>query len=178
MFALVAAVAAAPVLLAAYYSGGSAKSAQNVERSTGGAGSEADWIPRNTWVYLENPIVMPKAIPGDSDQINLERPLGPVQQAMADQSNPVDAMKVLAKHESEKDRAIVGLWTEFFKPTREIITRSVDQPITQVHILKPGTMVDKNVTQGNRFWDQPVPRSTGIDRYYKRDQTVPFYLVP
>lgn len=175
---LTAAVIISPILVAAYYSGGSLKSSQKVAESTKNLGTEGDYVPRNTWVYLETPIFMPKSITGDSDQISLERPAGPIQDAMSQQENPVQALGILAKHESEKDRAIIGLWKEFFKPSREIITRGVDQPITQVNILQPGTAVDKVVTQGNRFWDQPVPRSTGIDRYYKRDQMVPWYLVP
>lgn len=168
----------APIAAAAYYSGGSQKSPESIKRSSGYNGSEADWIPKNTWVYLEHPITMPYAIPGDSDQISLEKPMGPVTEPMSKESNPVKALAILAKHESEKDRAIVRLWREFLRPTREIITRSVDQPITQVNILQPGTIVDRQVTTGNRFWDRPVPRSTGIDRYYKRNTTVPWYLVP
>lgn len=175
---LQAVILIAPIAAAAYYSGSSVKSSRNIERSTGNAGSEADWIPKNTWVYLETPVTMPKAIPGDSDQISLERPLGPVQKDMSEQDNPIKAIGIMAKHEMEKDRAIVSLWHEFFKPSREIITRSVDQPITQVLVLQPEGLVDRAVPTGNKFYDRPVPRSTGIDRYYKRTQTVPWYLVP
>lgn len=173
-----AAVLIAPIAALAYYSGASLKSDAAVKRSTQGVGSEADWIPKNTWTYLENPITMPKAIPGDSDQISLERPLGPVQKAMSEQDKPIAALSILVKHEMEKDRKIVALWPEFLKPTREIITRGVDQPITLVEVLQPEGLVDKQVPMGNKFYDRPVPRSTGIDRYYKRTQTVPYYLVP
>jgi hypothetical protein len=167
-----------PIAVAAYYSGRSSKSSKNVERSTGDTGSEADWIPRNTWTYLENPITMPKAIQGDSDQISLERPMGAVQQSVSEQDDPIKALGIIVKHESERDRAVVSLWHEFFKPHREIITRGVDQPITLVNVLQPYGVVDRSVPMGNKYYDRPVPRSTGIDRYYKRDQTVPWYLVP
>jgi hypothetical protein len=178
MHPIAALLVCSPILIASYYSGGSVKSSKNVERSNGDTGSEADWISKNNWVYLEQPVITIRALPGDGDQISLDRPVGPIQQAMSEQDNPVKALTILAKHESEKDRAVVSLWHEFFKPSREIVTRSVDQPITSVHILKPGTAVDKAVNTGNRFWDQPVPRSTGIDRYYKRTTTVPWYMVP
>jgi hypothetical protein len=167
-----------PILAAAYYSGKSSKSSKNVERSTGEVGSEADWVPKNTWVYLESPITMPKAIPGDSDQISLERPLGTIQQSVSEEKDPVKALGMIVKHEIEKDKAVVSLWHEFFKPSREIITRSVDQPITLVNVLQPYGLVDQQVPTGNKFYDRPIPRSTGIDRYYKRTQTVPWYLVP
>ena len=168
----------APIAAAAYYSGTSPKSSKNVEKSTGDVGSKADWVSENTWVYLEDPINIKKAIPGDADQISLERPLGPVQDDMSNQKNPMQAISILAKHEMERDKAVVALWHEFFKPKREIITRTVDQPITLVNVLQPYGVVDRSVPMGNKFYDRPVPRSTGIDRYYKRTQTVPWYLVP
>lgn len=165
-----------PIVVAAYYTGRSLKS-QKLESSKT-AVSDSDYIPRNNWVYLEHPIIMPKSLPGDGDQISLDRPVGTVQDAMSQQKDPIAALGILATHEASKDRAIIGLWKEFFRPTREILTRSVDQPITNVNILKAGGPVDRSVTTGSRFWDAPVPRSTGIDRYYKRDQTVPWYLIP
>ena len=111
-----------------------------------------DSISRNTWVYLEHGIFA--------------------------QENPTRALQILADHEAAKDRAVMSAYTEFLKPRSEIVVRSVNQPVTLVNILKPGTAVDKKVKGGIRFWDQPVPRSTGIDRYYKRDVTVPWYLTP
>lgn len=137
-----------------------------------------DSISRNTWVYLEHGIFAPKSIYGDLDQISREKPEGPVSHAMSVQENPTRALQILADHEAAKDRAVMSAYTEFLKPRSEIVVRSVNQPVTLVNILKPGTAVDKKVKGGIRFWDQPVPRSTGIDRYYKRDVTVPWYLTP
>lgn len=168
-------ISLAPFAVAGYLYATSNKEGREVKSTNFDPASDADWIPRNNWVYLENPITMPKSLPGDADQISLERPLGPVQDAMQQQTNPVDSLSILATHEAERDRAIVGLWREFIRPTREIVTRSVNQPITQVNILAPGTTVDKLVPQGNRFYDAPVPRWTGTDTYYPRLVTVPFY---
>jgi hypothetical protein len=170
---LSSAIIIAPVLAFAYYSRTPDQSVKKAEPK-----SDKDWIPQNVRMYLRDPILVQKAIYGDSDQISLEHPVGPVSEAMSAQSNPVDALNILGKHELEKDRTVIRLWPDFVKPTREVVFRSVDQPIVSVNILKPGTLVDKNVQTGNRFWDQPVPRSTGIDRYYKRVETVPWYLVP
>lgn len=163
----------APIGVVAYYMARGPK-VQEVKKSA----DHDDSISKNTWVYLEDGIRAPKVIYGDLDQVSRERPEGPVSRAMSEQTNPVDALKILAQHEASKDRAVMGLYTEYLKPRREIMVRTIDQPITSVHILKPGTALDKQVTTGARFWDQPVPRSTGTDRYYKRDVTVPWYLVP
>lgn len=166
-----------PFAVVGYLYASSLKEGKEVRTTNKEPNVEASWIPQNNWVYLEHPIVMPKALTGDADQINLERPLGPVQESMQKQKNPVDAISVLAQHEAAKDRAIVSMWREFIRPTREIVTRSVDQPITLVNVLEPGTELDKLVPQGNKFYDRPVPRWTGTDRYYMRDVTAPFYSV-
>lgn len=168
----------APIAVAAYLSGPQAKSDLNIKRSQGDAGTPADWVPRNVVEYCRDPILTQKAIYGDSDQISLEHPAGPVSDAMSSESNPVKALNILAEHEIQKDRTVVSLWKEFIRPTREIVVRTVDRPLTQVNILQPGALVDQRVKTGVRFWDRPVPRSTGIDRYYPRKETIPWYAVP
>lgn len=173
---LQAALLIAPIAGAAYLSM-PPKSDSAVARNTDDMSSGSS-ISKNIWVYLEDPLPMPRVIPGDHYEFSPTNPQGSVQAAMAAEENPTRALAILGAHESAKDKTVQSLWTEFVKPKVEIQTRSVDQLITTVNFAKPGTWVDEKVTTGNRFWDQPVPRSTGIDRYYKRRQTVPWYLVP
>lgn len=162
----------APIAVAAYYSGSKSNSrVDNVPVND-------SWTSKNTWIYLEDPLNAPKVLDGDHYEYSLESPAGPVQRSMQAEADPIKALAMLGDHEAARDVRVQQAWKAFTKPRSEIQFRSVNQPITTVHILKPGGIVDQNVKTGNRFWDQPVPRSTGIDRYYKRRETVPWYLVP
>lgn len=165
----------APIGIAAYLASSKDDTSVNLRKMDNKSGS---WLSDNTWVYLENPLNAPKIIPGDHFEYDLESPAGPVQRSMMNESDPVKALNILGQHERERDLSVQQVWVEFVKPKTELQTRSVDQPITQVNILQPGGIVDQTVKTGNRFWDAPVPRWTGIDNWYKRKETVPFYLVP
>ena len=165
-----------PIAYIAYTSG--EKSAAPVETKQAKR-DEDQLISYNNWIYLEDPLLAPKVLPGDNYEYTWQNPMGPIQgQMQANNEDPVKALAVLGTYEAMKDRHVLNLWRDFAKPRYEITTRSVDAKPTLVNILQPGGAADQNVHNGVRFWDQPVPRSTGIDRYYPRIQTVPWYLQP
>lgn len=171
---LTTAVPLAALAAAAYYSSQTVK--DKVDHSD--KKSCRHWIPENTWVYLEDPISHPRTIPGDYMEYDLAHPRGAVQDAVSNEENPVRALAILGDYEAKKDRYTMDAWTEFVKPKRELQTRSVSLPITQASFLTKGSGPDLLVKSGNRFYDAPVPRWTGTDTYYKRKQTVPYYMVP
>lgn len=163
---------------AAYYSSQGPKADHKAAARAEEKKSPKHWVSENVWVYLEDPINAPRTIPGDYMEYDINHPMGPVQDAMTAESNPVKALAILGDHESKKDRSVMDMWTEFTKPKRVIQDRRVSLPVTQVHLLQKGGSVDMEVKSGNRFYDAPVPRWTGTDTYYKRKQTVPYYMVP
>lgn len=168
------AIVLAPLAAVAWYSSQGTKSnVQNTKKTN----ADQSWISDNVWVYLEDPVSAPRTIPGDYMEYDIAQPWGPVQQSMSEQSSPVAALAILGNHESRKDKLVSNLWTEFVKPRREIATRSVNLPVTQISFLSDGSQLT-DAQGGSRFYDAPVPRWTGTDRYYKRKVTVPYYVVP
>lgn len=165
----------APLVYVAYQMG-SNKTDGAVEAHQGG--KESDWISHNLYLYSETPFQNSKVAPGDHDQYSLVDPHGPVQKAMQGSASLQDAFLKMVDYEKSREKHVLARWKDFVKPHNEIMVKTTDQPITQVHILKPGTGVDGVVNTGARFWDQPVPRSTGIWNYYKPDIKVPYYEVP
>lgn len=168
----------APLAAVAIYSNQDSKSDIKSEKEASEKESKNHWVSDNIWVYLEDPIGPPRTLPGDYLEYDAVKPMGPVQESMQNTQDPVKALSIMGDYMKEKDKTVMEMWKEFIKPKREIQTRSTSLPITQVNILNRGGTVDKEVSFGNRYYDAPVPRWTGTDRYYKRQITVPFYVVP
>lgn len=172
------AIILAPLVGLAYYTSQGLKGDLKAEEDFAKIRPQGSWVSDNTWVYLEDPINGPRTYPGDYMEYDLNSPYGPVQKAMEEQENPVDALAILGNYGAARDRSAMNAWTEYAKPRREIIDRSVDMPITQVTIMQEGSQPDREIKLGARFYDKPVPRWTGTDRYHKRMVTVPWYLTP
>lgn len=173
-----AAIILAPLGALAYYSSQGLKGDLKSEEEAKKYKSQNTWVPDNVWVYLEDPLTGPRTYPGDYMEYDLKAPYGPVQKDMENAETPVKSLAILGDYSARKDKVTMGAWTEFVKPRREIHQRSTDLPITQVKIMSPGSKFDREVKLGSRFYDQPVPRWTGTDRYHKRLITVPWYLTP
>jgi hypothetical protein len=168
----------APLGALAYYSSQGIKSDQKAEKDTAKNRPNGSWVSDNTWVYLEDPLGGPRTYPGDYMEYDLQAPYGPVQKSMETAKTPVQALAILGDYSARKDNVSMNAWTEYVKPKREIAERDLTMPITQVVIAQAGSQPDREIKLGSRFYDRPVPRWTGTDRYYKRKVTIPWYLTP
>lgn len=168
----------APLGALAYYSSQGVKSDKKAEQDTKRYRSQGSWVSDNTWVYLEDPLKGPRTYPGDYMEYDLQAPYGGVQKSMENAKTPVEALAILGKYSADKDNVSMNAWTEYVKPKREIMERDLTMPITQVQIIGAGSMPDREIKLGSRFYNQPVPRWTGTDRYHPRKVTVPWYLTP
>ena len=175
---LQAAIILAPLGALAYYSGQGLKGDLKSEAEAKKHRAQGSWVSDNVWVYLEDPLAGPRTYPGDYMEYDLKAPYGPVQKDMEIAETPVKSLAILEVYSARRDKVTMEAWTEFVKPRREIVQRSTDLPITQVKIMAPGSAIDREVKLGSRFYDKPVPRWTGTDRYHKRLVTVPWYLTP
>ena len=164
----------APIAAAAYYSSLDAKAA-DVEKK---AEPKKDWVTDNTWVYLQEPILASRSIPGDFMEYDQYNPTGPVQKAVSSEKNPIKALSILGDYSKRTDKETMNMWKDYVNPRKEVNIRYADRPVTLVNIMSPGSSIDKMITTGNKFYDQPVPRWTGTDRYHKRTVTLPYYHVP
>lgn len=129
--------------------------------------SEAVWMHDNLNAYLdEGPLTPLQFAPGDQYEYELYDPQGPITdkvERLAGRSQ--DQLMAIADHSRTRETLVMGLAGEYFKPRQELLTRDVDQPRTLVSLV-PGGYFDELINTGVRYWDRPVPRSTGIDRYY------------
>ena len=175
MEAVTFALAVAPLAGALYLSTQDPRNA-TVEKTKKNV-QDGGWVGDNVYHYLEQPISVPKVLAGDYDELAVDDPFGPVQRAMESHDNPVKQLHVLASYEMARDKYVSNLWKEFIGPRNSVTVRSVDQPMVQVHILKPGGAVDKQVKSGARYWDQPFPKQFGIDRFYPRYQPGPWWNI-
>ena len=171
-------IALVPLGYGIYYLTRPSKSDVAVERDAGEYDQERAWTPTNRLHYTDIPFNSAKVLPGDHFQYSLHDPHGPIQKAMEGASSPEQALAILTDHEMDRDIQVQNKWKDFAKPNAEISTRTLDTPITQVTFLGHGTEAERLITTGARFWDRPVPRSTGIDRYYPRDVQRPYYETP
>lgn len=136
------------------------------------------WIPKNLNLYLEGGITAPKCLPGSHFEYSIDYPEGPVTSGMKEAATDIDRLYILADYERNRDQTTHDLWRDFVRPRSEMTVRSVDQPITQVHILQRGGLSDDLIKTGSRFWDAPYPSFWNTDRYYPRKEQIPWYLTP
>lgn len=143
------------------------------------ASKDSFWPHDNLNLYIdEGPLLPVQFFPGDQYEYSLKNPLGTISdQVRSLEGSPQEQLMTIANWSRTKDQYIMGLSSEFMKPRQEIQTRSVDQHRTLVS-LYPGDYFDEHVKTGVRYWDRPVPRSTGIDRYYPSYYSVPFVYRP
>lgn len=165
----------APLAAVAYYSSQGTKSdVQNVRKQDP---KDQTWISDNIWTYLQDPIVETRTIPGGIYEYDIAQPLGPVQKSMSEESDPVNALAIYGKHLSDTEKLVQGLWTDFLRPRREIFTRSTSLPPVTINIMDEDSPMN-NLVGGYKFYDRPVPRWTGTDRYYTPAITVPYIHTP
>lgn len=168
-------LASIPIVAAAYFStmDPSVTLSRTAEEEKKKKGDH--WVTDNVQLYLQEGISAPKVRPNDFYEISYVNPRGPIDKEMAAASNPQQAIYILGKHELERDKLTSSLYTEFIRRRTDFTIRSVDQPITQTHVLGSGSEADKITKFGPKFTEAPFPKQFGIDRWYPRYWTGPFY---
>lgn len=128
---------------------------------------DSAWMHDNLTMYIdEGPMLPVQFMPGDQYEYNLDYPIGSITNQLQSLQGDSDAqIMAIAKHSREREKYVMGLSQEYFKPRQEIMTRNVNQPRVLVS-LYPGGWFEENVTSGIRYWDSPLPRSLGKDRWY------------
>lgn len=157
---------AAPFALAIYYRRQNSEFLDKPARVKENS-KDSVWMSDNLTLYIdEGPMLPVQFMPGDQYEYNLDEPIGSITNQVQALEGDSDAqLMTIANHARERETYVMGLSEDYFKPRQELLTRQVDQPRTLVSLYEGGWF-EENVENGVRYWDAPLPRSIGKERWY------------